>query len=383
MFSNFVYALGVYLPPKINTLINGDNTKKETVYVVGNGWASYYFVKNLNKKKFNPIIVAPNEKVLNTPKLVSRVIDPYENVEFSNPYAEKIKDIVTDIDVENKTLITKSGSIYAYKDKKVVFAIGSESNDFGIPGVNEYTYKLKTKEDANKLRRRVLELVDVSKVFIIGSGPTGIELASKLYKINNISSIKIIEGMKEILPGFNEKTKLDIENKLKHIGINNINKSHMVKLIDKNNIMMMLDSKQLKQHYCDQMDLIVWTGGVRFNGFGKTTLFNSLNKLSPIKPRGIEVNKDFTIKNKKDIYCLGDMVGNMGPPTAQNAKNQAIWLANYFNSGFDNSYVKTNPYEIKSKGKIIHLGDKVYLESEYYTGYVPKIFLKFMVWYEL
>lgn len=79
---------------KINKYLNKSNNKekepvKELVYVVGNGWSSYYFVKNLDKSKFEPVIIAPNLNVLNTPKLVNRVIDPNAIVEFPNPHAEK------------------------------------------------------------------------------------------------------------------------------------------------------------------------------------------------------------------------------------------------------------------------------------------------------
>jgi len=50
-----------------------------------------------------------------------------------------------------------------------------------------------------------------------------------------------------------------------------------------------------------------------------------------------------------------------------------IWLAGYFNSGYDENYIKSNPYKIKSNGKLVHLGKKTYLESEYYSGFIPNI----------
>lgn len=68
----------------------------------------------------------------------------------------------------------------------------------------------------------------------------------------------------------------------------------------------------------------------------------------------------------------------MWTPTAQNAKNQAEWLAGYFNSNFDKKYIKSNPYKVKSKGKLIHLPNELYLESEYYTGNVPYFIIKIM-----
>jgi NADH dehydrogenase FAD-containing subunit len=375
MVNNMIYALGTVVPQRISNYINLSNNKeKELVYVVGNGWASYYFVKNLDKSKFKPVIIAPNKNVLNTPKLVSRVIDPYAVVEFPNPYAEKIQDSIEDMDTKNSTLITKSGSIYPYK--RVVFAIGSEPNDFGIPGVDAHTFKFKTIADVDLLRNKISNLGLNSIIYIVGSGVTGIELGSKLN--NNIFGIKIIEGMGEILPGYNSKTKSVIFDYLTRIDRNlEIKLSHMVKSINQNKITMGLGDKSIvNENYSQITDIIVWTGGVRFNGFGRTQLFRTLNDITPIKPRGLDVEPDFSLKDNNSIYCLGDMVGNAGPPTAQNAKNQGIWLAKYFNSNFDSNYLMTNPYKVKSIGQMIHLDNNVYLESEYYSGFIPKFISK-------
>jgi NADH dehydrogenase FAD-containing subunit len=379
MINNLIYALGTVVPQRISDYINLSNNKeKELVYVVGNGWASYYFVKNLDKSMFKPVIIAPNYNVLNTPKLVNRVVDPEAIVEFPNPYAEKISDLVEDIDVDKKNIITKSGSVYPYK--RVVFAIGSEPNDFGISGVDVHTLKFKTIADADLLREKISKLGLNSTIYVVGSGVTGIELSSKLS--NGILRIKIIEGMGEILPGFDGKTKQVISNYLTETkGQFEIKLSHMVKLINQNQITMGLGDKSIvDENYSQITDLIVWTGGVRFNGFGRTQLFQTLNSITPIKPRGLDVEPDFSLKQNNMMYCLGDMVGNKGPPTAQNAKNQGIWLAKYFNSGFDENYIKSNPYEIKSKGKMIHLKNKVYMEFESYSGFVPNFVAKITEW---
>ena len=379
MIGNLFYTFGIVLPQRINDYIKiNKNKEKELVYVVGNGWSSYYFVKNIDKNKFKPVIIAPNKNVLNTPKLVNRVVDPEAIVEFPNPYAEKILDIVTDIDVGSKKIITGSGVKYPYK--RVVFAIGSEPNDFGIQGVSEHTMKFKTIGDADLLRNKILNMGLNSTIYIVGSGVTGIELGSKL--TNEKFGIKIIEGMGEILPGYNSKTKVDIKNYITNTnGYIDLKLEHMVKLINQNQITMSLGDKSIvNEKYEKEKNLIIWTGGVRFNGYGCTQLFKTLNSITPIKPRGLDVEPDFSLKNNNMIYCLGDMVGNAGPPTAQNAKNQGIWLAGYFNSGFDSDYLKTNPYEIKSKGKLVHLDNKVYLESDLYSGFVPNFVDKIIEW---
>lgn len=342
-----------------------EKNNKIPVHVVGNGWGAYNFVKNLDKNKFEPIIIAPNNKVLDTPKLTNKAINNTVSVEFDNRNSKIITDKVEDIDHKNNKIITSSNNIIEYK--YLVLAIGSEPNDFGISGVNTYTYKLKSINDADKIREKLTQINHLSTIYIVGSGVTGIELASKLNSIG--CKIKIIEGMNSILPGFSKETKNYIFNHFKNNYKNiDINLNTSVKSINENEIV----TNSNTFVFDNKSDFIVWTGGVRFNEYNKSKLFNTLNYITPIKPRGLYVNPNFTIGNLSNIFCIGDMVANPGPPTAQNARLQSEWLAKYFNSNFDPEYEKNNKFESNITTKLIHLKDKLYLESKYYSGFIPK-----------
>lgn len=375
--SIIVPAISLEFSKLLGKIFYNDQKPTHTVYVVGNGWASYHFVKNLDKNKFNPVVISPNSKVLNTPKLISRIYDPNYPVEFDNTYINNhLLCSVTDIDPKSKKLELDIG--YKINYDKVVFAIGSEPNDFGIQGVESHTYKLKTISDADLIREKISKLNTESKIYIVGSGVTGIELSSRLAKLGN--QINMIEGLDDILPGFNSQTKSEIK-KIFEINFPNValNLNKMVNTIIKLDKQILTLNTFDKKNNISQstlinpFDIIIWTGGVRFCGFKKTKLYSSLNLISPIKPRGIDTNLDFTIGNNNDIYCIGDMVANSGPPTAQNARLQGEWLAQYFNSGFDKEYLKSNKFKPNSSIKLIHLDSKIWLESKYYSGYVPQI----------
>ena len=388
MYTNILIpAIGVEIYKKISNLWHNDLPNiKLKVYVIGNGWGAYHFVKTLDKRKYYPIIIAPNSKVLDTTKLTKLVIKPNIKVELENPYyAEYIKDMVEDIDYSNKKIILKSGTKLDYKYNYIVMSIGSEPNDFNIPGVESHTYKLRTISDANVLREKINSLLINSQINIIGSGVSGIELGTNLNYLGN--KIKIIEGLDSILYGYNSNTKQKILSKIESLYPNiNINLNTMVMSINKSNELTKelrtLNKKNdtLSSTLLDNSSIIIWTGGVRFNGYNKTTLFNTLNQITPIKPRGLDVNLDFTIGNHSNIYCIGDMVANAGPSSAQNAKLQAEWLGKYFNSEFDKKYVETNKFESNITTKLVHLNQYIWLESKYYSGFIPRFMDKIIGW---
>ncbi len=359
-YKNMFY-LGLYqLCRKNYHLLN--NQEKEPIHIIGNGWATYHFVKNLNKNKFIPIIISPNEHVLNTPKLIEQLDNPDKskiNIKANNGIL--IKDKIIDIDPKNK-LIFSSNRYYRYKN--LVIAIGSEINDFGIKGVDKYTLKLKNIEDIDVLRKELSTnnfLAD-KKIYVIGGGPTGVELVSKLKSLGYNPTL--LEGMNNILNGFDGLTQKTIYNYLVNDKKINVKINESVKEI--NNLTICTSGGKDYKY-----DIAIWVGGVKFNGYKKTKLYEKLNEFANIVPRGLSVQDDFSIGNS--IYCIGDIVSNKGPPTAQNAKFQARWLAEYFNS---NKKID-NEYKVKELGKILHLDDKIYLESKIYTGflcnYVEKI----------
>ncbi len=77
----------------------------------------------------------------------------------------------------------------------LVIAIGSVSNDFGVPGVKDHCMSLDSRRDADAFRSRLLnhclrcsrrmtvnpEADEHVRVGIVGGGATGVELAAELY----------------------------------------------------------------------------------------------------------------------------------------------------------------------------------------------------------
>ncbi|HKI59129.1 MAG TPA: NAD(P)/FAD-dependent oxidoreductase, partial [Trueperaceae bacterium] len=97
------------------------------------------------------------------------------------------------IDLEDRVVALDGGGRLPFD--YLVLAPGAVSNDFGVPGVREHAFFLKTLTEAVNLRSRVLEqferatrdaaaLIDGSLTFVIaGGGPTGVELAGALAEL--------------------------------------------------------------------------------------------------------------------------------------------------------------------------------------------------------
>ena len=94
-----------------------------------------------------------------------------------------IQDSAKAVDRVNKRVIAESGHKYDYDE--LIVALGVTTNYFGIKGLEQYAYGIKSVAEATRLRDHLHGLLmdegkpDLNYV-IIGGGPTGVELAGAL-----------------------------------------------------------------------------------------------------------------------------------------------------------------------------------------------------------
>src|SRR4051794_13530571 len=108
---------------------------------------------------------------------------------------------VVGVDFEARTVHVDEGPDLPYD--YLVLAAGAVSSDFGVPGVTEHAYPLKTLEDATRLRSAVLSRFEEANAdptllddaaggdgdtgcltFVVaGGGPTGVELCGALAEL--------------------------------------------------------------------------------------------------------------------------------------------------------------------------------------------------------
>lgn len=243
------------------------------------------------------------------------VVIPYEDI-FENSI-EFHQGIVQNIDTKNKIVDLNDNVKYAYD--YLIFALGSESADFGIPGIKEYGIPLKTLEDSVKLKNL---LKSARKVIVGGGGFSGTELACELAVHKSQLDVTLVQGspilLKELGDGISQLAKERLEK-----GKVNLVLGQHIKKISKETV-------ELEDGNKLPYDVFIWTGGVRSN--------NLLGK--------IEVNEHLQVNNLKDIFAAGDVISpgvarraiTMGKIAAENilrsVKKKPLLPYSYHNIGY-------------------------------------------------
>lgn len=308
------------------------------ILVIGSGWGSSNFIKNINTNKYEISVVSPTKDFTYTPLLANNIKNNTNlTVDVSNlNKINYIEDCVNDIKVNENIIITKNNKEYKYD--YLIFAHGADINTFGIEGVKENCYCIKTSDDANYIRNKLNKLPNNSKIAVIGCGLTGSEIIGNLidYKKFNIYAI---DGLNRPLISFSPKTSKFTSNLWKNNGVN-LRMNRFVSKVDNNSIYF----KDNKINY----DLALWCGGIKISPL--SILINNVLNLNC--NFGIPVNKYLKVENTKNVYAIGDCAYSGNPPTAQVASQQGKYLANYFNNNFEG-----NEFKFKSKGQICYVGD--------------------------
>lgn len=230
----------------------------------------------------------------------------------------------------------------------LVIAVGSVSNDFGVPGVAEHCIALDTQEDAVAFHRKMINNCIRAQtqewaighgqlnVAIIGGGATGVELAAELHnttrelaaygldKINPDRDVKIsvIEAAPRVLPGLPEEISYAVQRELQALDVG-LHLGERVTKVDNNGVYTQSGSVIPAR-------LIVWAAGVKAPDFLK-----NINGLETNWANQLIVRPTLQVTRDPDIFAFGDCAActwsdggemKLVPPRAQAAHQQASML---------------------------------------------------------
>ncbi len=332
---------------------------QKPIVIVGAGFAGMTVALNL--KNLNPslpiLVVDSVSKFIFKPlmyEVLSKEIRIWEAApKFANIFSDAgitfLKNRLTKISFKENTLEFSDELKLSYQ--YLVICTGSIPNSYLIKGVEENCYFFNDLNDLNKLKSFLKESQKTSvqkKLFIVGGGPSGIELACKIKDIFlEQFEIHIIEKSNEIL---NKNTIFNREEAEKSLKKRKINVLLNSKVEEVSETKISISSQGQKTSL--DKDIVIWTAGVKPN-------LSYLETDQIIKKYGrILVNKKLQIENINNCFAIGDISIISGledlPITAQVAMQEGNHLAK--NIGLLIQGKDPLPFEFKDNGEMISLG---------------------------
>ncbi len=170
------------------------------VVIIGSGFGGIRAAKNLAGTDVDVTIIDANNFHTFQPLLyqvATAGLDaddigfPIRRIFRRSPSVNFVLGEVTGIDLHDQTVTVGDDRNFGYD--YLVIAAGSVSASFGIEGVAEHTFPLKTLHDALRLRSHLLSRFELASahsagpvdlgVVVVGGGPTGVEMAGGLREL--------------------------------------------------------------------------------------------------------------------------------------------------------------------------------------------------------
>lgn len=262
----------------------------------------------------------------------------------------------------------------------LVFALGSVSNYYDIPGLEQFSYPLKTVKHAigiqcdldhyfqylwKEKRKKAVNLV------IGGGGATGVEFAGELPRyVDKLCQkyhyprekvhITLIQAANELVgvgPQFSKRIEQRLEKAGVAVKLNTFITSAYAGEISVRNFSLLPLSKKVPKETVLFCDMLIWAGGV------KPHPFLLRQKLKATKAGAVEVDETLRAKNFTDVFAAGDMAHFIDPKTkkpapllAQVAFAQGKIIAHNIVAAINGGAFLS--YRLKIKGVIIPVAGK-------------------------
>jgi len=383
------------------------NTIKKKIIVVGGGFAGIQFIKTLDEKLFDVVLIDKINHHQFQPLFYQVATSQLEPSSISFPLRNIFKKknnvqirlaAVISIDKTKNTITTSIGDFdYDY----LVIAIGCKTNFFGNEIIKENSLTLKSTYDAITIRNHILKtfenIISASEeekqslfnFVIVGAGPTGVELSGAFAEIKldvlpkdyrgidfSRLNILLIEGTKNTLNSMSNTAQLSSRNYLEKMGVK-IYTETFVKNYD-GNILTLNTGETIKTK------TVIWAAGVtgnKIDGFAPETI-TPTNRL--------KVNRINKVLDSENIFAIGDIAymetalyPKAHPQLANVAINQAKLLAK--NLKYLKRNKPTKDFEYRDLGSMATIGrnkavvDLPFIHFKGYFAWLVWIFVHLML----
>jgi NADH dehydrogenase len=336
--------------------LRGQNGSPRVV-VVGGGFAGLAAVKTLAKVK-PPVRVTLLEQHnyhLFQPLLYQLATGVVQPADIAHPVRGIVRRrrrrasvrmaTVSGVDFEAKEVLSEEGRRFPYD--YLILAAGAVTATFGIPGVEEHSFPLKTMPDALRLRAHLLRQFELAEndpamidkgaltVVVVGGGPTGVEMAGAIHELFkhvlvhdfpdldiSQSRVVLLEATDHLLAPFHPSSR-----------------QHALDILRKRGVEVRLgqamahatpDEVVLKDGTVIPTRTLIWGAGVRAHPLADVL------GLEQTRGGRIVVGDDLTVPGRPEVFVVGDLAGagdgkggllpQVAQPAIQEAKHAALQI---------------------------------------------------------
>jgi NADH dehydrogenase len=364
-------------------LMNTD--RKKHIVILGGGFAGLYTALELEKllahdPEVGITLVNRENFILFTPMLHEVAASDLDMTHIVNPIRKLLKRVrffegdVESIDLPGRTVVVSHGDDHHHHEltyDHLVIGLGSITNFFNIPGLEQRALTMKSLGDAITLRNRLIDLLEQAdfectigrehflSVVVAGGGFAGVETIAAVndflreavefypHLSEELIRVVLVHPGKFILPELGEKLGAYAQRKLSERGVE-IRVNTRVAGISDDGIILS-DGSEIKAN------TLVWTAGTSPNPL--------LHGLPCQKEKGrILVDENMEVPGWPGVWALGDCAaipdkqnsGKFYPPTAQHALRQGKVLANNITAAIHGE--RKRPFVFKTIGQLAAIG---------------------------
>lgn len=323
------------------------------VVIVGGGFAGINVAKSLAESPVAVTLIDRRNHHLFAPLLYqvataqlspANIAQPIRAMTRGQKNLKVVLGEVASIDTEARKVSLDNGTDIPYD--YLVVAVGATHSYFGHDEWEPVAPGLKTLEDAERIRRRILLAFERANAetdpekqkalltfIVIGGGPTGVELAGAIGEIahhtlsrefDNIdprqATILLLEGLPRILPMFHEKLSERATEDLKKFGVETRTNS-LVTMIDEDGVSIGDERIASKT--------VFWAAGVQVS-----PLTRQLAGIAELDRAGrVPVERELHVAGHPEIFVIGDAAsaktadGKPLPGIAPVAMQEGRWVA--------------------------------------------------------
>jgi NADH:ubiquinone reductase (H+-translocating) len=355
------------------------------VLILGGGFGGIYAALELERSLRRPCgievtLVTRDNYFLFTPMLHEVAASDLEVSAIINPLRKMLRrvrtfsGIIETIDLERKC-VTVSHGFDAHRHDlhydHLILALGSSTNLFGLPGLEEFAVTIRTLDDAVELRNRLITYLEEANsecaadqrqphlTFVVaGAGFAGVETlggindflrtAIRYYPNLNPDFVRtvLISSEEFVLPELGRKLGVYAQRKLAMRGVEVITGVRVTAVRD--GMVELSDGQKIRAN------TLVWAAG---------NAPNPLIAALPIPKSGgrIQVNEYLEVPNFPGVWALGDCAlvpdgetGGFHPPTAQHALREGQCVAR--NVAAEILGGRKKPFRFATLGRLAAIG---------------------------